>query len=83
VTKPPEEPAAKETEEAEKPTRVAPLSAVAPESDPDDTPTPDGKTSQPERDTAKTVESKRPDSPPPEADDAETEKERADTGTES
>jgi len=65
-----EEPAAKDANDAEKPERVAPLSAVAPETDPDDAPTPDGKASA----TSK---------PPPAEEDGETEKERADTGTES
>ena len=58
-------------------------------------PTPDGKTSQSDSDSEKTVESKptsagttsgtsKPPNPPPAAtDEGETEKERADTGTES
>ena len=65
---------------------------MAPETDPDDTPTPDGKT--PQSDSDKTVESKptgasktsatsNPPDPPPAEEDGETEKERADTGTES
>jgi hypothetical protein len=88
-----DEPAAEETEEAEKPARVAPLSAVAPEADPADTAVPDGKTSESDSDIEKTVESKaagatsgktKPANPPPaETDEGETEKERADTGTES
>ena len=89
-----EEPAAKDEKEAEKTARVAPLSAVAPETDPDDTPAPDGKTSQSDDDSEKTVESKpagasktsatsKPPNPPPAEEDGETEKERADTGTES
>jgi hypothetical protein len=86
ATKVSEEPAGKdaeeEEEEAAKPTRVAPLSAVASETDPDETPTVDGKTPQPD-DSEKTVESKRTDPPPAEAGDGETEKESADTGTES
>ena len=89
-----EEPAAKDAEEEEKPARVAPLTSVAPAADPDAT-TPDGKTSQSDSDSEKTVESKptgagttsgtsKPPNPPPAAtDEGETEKERADTGTES
>jgi len=87
-----EEPAAKDAKEAEKPARVAPLSAVAPETDPDDTPTPDGKTSQSDSDSEKTAEGKpvdaaktsgtrKPSSRSPAESEGETE--RADTGTES
>ena len=94
ATKVIEEPA-KSSEESEKPTRAAPLSAVAPEPDPDATPVPDGKTSEAVSADEKTVESKptavgktsgkeKPPGPPPaEAEKGETEKERADTGTES
>jgi hypothetical protein len=94
ATKVVEEPA-KSSEESEKPTRAAPLSAVAQEPDPDATPTPDGKTSEAVSAGEKTVESKPtavgktsgkekpPGPPPPEAEKGETEKERADTGTES
>jgi hypothetical protein len=89
-----EETAANDAKEAEKTARVAPLSAVAPETDPDDTPTPDGKTSQSGDDSEKTVESKptgagktsaerKPPNPAPAEEVGETEKERADTGTES
>lgn len=89
-----EAPAAKHANEAEKPARVAPLSAVVPETDPDDTPTPDGKTAPSDTESEKTVESKptgasktsatsKPPNPPPVEEDGETEKERADTGTES
>jgi hypothetical protein len=83
-----EAPAAKHAKGAEKPARVAPLSAVPPETDPDDTPTPDGKTSPSDSESEKTVESKptgasKPPNPPPVEEDGETEKERADTGTES
>jgi len=93
ATKVVEEPA-KSSEESEKPTRAAPLSAVAQEPDPDATPTPDGKTSEAVSADEKTVESKptavgktsgkeKPPGPPAEAEKGETEKERADTGTES
>ena len=93
ATKVIEEPA-KSSEESEKPTRAAPLSAVAQEPDPDATPTPDGKTSEAVSADEKTVESKptavgktsgkeKPPGPPAEAEKGETEKERADTGTES
>lgn len=95
ATKVLEEPSTKGSEESEKPTRAAPLSAVAPEPDPDATPTPDGKTSEAVGADEKTVEGKPtpvgktsgkekpPGPPPPEAEKGETEKERADTGTES
>jgi len=90
-----EEPAAKDEKEGEKRPPVAPLTALAPEADPDDTPTPDGKASRSDSDTENTVESKPtgarktsgkskpPDSPPAETNEGETEKESADTGTES
>ena len=88
-----DEPAAKDAEEAETPTRVAPLSAVAPEPDPEATPPPDGETSQSDSDSEKTAEGKpvdaaktsgtrKPSSRSP-AESEEGETERADTGTES
>ena len=70
-------------EEAEKPALIAPLSAVAPEADPDATPPPDGKTSQADIVGEKTAEDTPPNGPPAATEEGDTEKERADTGTES